>query len=73
MATGHPPLTILLSTQKEHAVAEPETLGETTFPISCILKSQSYMGTDGECRFQELFDDEVYGGVQHQQENPKDG
>ena len=44
VVTDHPPLTILLSTQKEHAVAEPETLGETTFPISCILKSQSYMG-----------------------------
>ena len=72
LINDHPPLTILLSTQKEHAVAEPETLGETTFPIKCILKSQSFMGTEGECRFQELFDDEVDGGVQHQQENPED-
>ena len=48
-------------------------LDETTYPMSCILNSQSYMGKDGECRFQELFDDKVDGGVQHQQENPEDG
>ena len=72
VVTDHPPLTTLPSTQEEHAIAEPDTLGETTFPISCILKSQNYMGTDGECRFQEFFDDGVDGRVPHQQENPED-
>ena len=73
MVTDHPPLTALPSTQEEHAIAEPDTLGETTFPISCILKSQSYMGTDGECSFQELFDDKGDDNILHQQENPEDG
>ena len=53
-------------------MAKPEAIDETTFPISRILKSQSFMGTEGDCRFQELFDDKVDDGTLHQQENPED-
>ena len=73
VVADHPPLTILLSAQEEHAMAKPEALDETTFPISRILKSQSFMGTEGDCRFQELFDDKLDDGILHQQENPEDG
>ena len=54
----HTPLTTTLSAREEHAMEKPEALDETTFPISCILKSQSFMGTEGDRRFQELFNDE---------------
>ena len=55
--TGHAPLAATLSTREEQAMAESEALDETTFPISCIIKSQSFMGTEGDRRFQEFFSD----------------
>ena len=70
VVTDHKPLAALPNILKEHAMTDPGPLNETTYPISCILKSQSYMGEDGECRFQELFDDKQDGDILPQQENP---
>ena len=56
--TDHAPLAGMSSAQEEKTIAESEALIKATFPISCIMKSQSFMGTEGDRRFRELFSDE---------------
>ena len=39
--TDHAPVASILSVQEEQTMAESEALDEATFPISCIMKSQT--------------------------------
>ena len=47
-----------LDATTESTIADSEALIDAVFPKSCIMKSQSFMGTEGHGRFRELFSDE---------------